>query len=156
VGVVQDATFTTVNPVEADASYAVNVTDFGGIENYAVGEEIIQEQDHDGVTKKAKGVVVGWDLTNHVIRYIQDPRYHSDDDGVLYRFTGTDYIIGQSTDKVTEPTELTGTLTGLSFIDGYSQPEINKYTGYFSYLSNIQPVQRETTQSEKVTLILNY
>jgi len=156
VGIIQGASFTSTNPVEVSAAYAVNVTDYGGIENYMVGEEIHQDQDFDGVTKTAKGVVVGWDSTNKVIRYIQDPTYHTDTDGELYRFTGDDYIVGQSSDKVTQPTEFNGTTSGLTFNDGYSNPQINKYTGTLSYLTNIQPVQRETTQSEKITLIVNY
>ncbi len=162
VGVVQGASFTAINPVTATACYAVKVNTYGGAADFLIGEEITQDQTiarsgGTGEDHTAKGTVVGWDSTSGVLRYVQDPVYHTNGEGGLYRFSGTDYIIGSTTNKVGEPdTSFSGSLTDVTFSGGYAQPEITKYTGTISYLSNISPVLRQPAQTEKIRLIVSY
>ena len=91
-----------------------------------------------------------------VIRYIQDVRYHTDDDG-SYAFDGNTYITGAESLKVTEPdVTFSGAAAETTFTDGYIVPEITKYSGELIYLTNISPILRQPTQNEKITLIISY
>tara|TARA_R110002050_G_scaffold292587_1_gene448064 strand:- start:12976 stop:14475 length:1500 start_codon:yes stop_codon:yes gene_type:complete len=158
VGILQGPSFITQNsPIVATAYNSVKVTDLGGVSDYSVGETIIQITITDGVTTTAKGTLVGWDKTTGVLRYIQDNEFHSDTDGILKPFTGGAYIQGESSGKITQPDlSFTGTSTEVTFTTGYSNPILTPYTGYISYLTNISPVLRTTTQTERVRLIIGY
>lgn len=162
VGIVQDASFTSVNPVTATACYAVKLNTYGGAESFTIGEVITQDQTTTrnglpGEDHTARGIVVGYDKDSGVLRYIQDPELDANDQGYMYKFTGTDYIVGELSNKVGEPdVSFNGTLTDISFSGGYAQPEITKYTGTLSYLTNISPVLRQPAQTEKIRLIVAY
>ena len=157
VGILQDATFTDGNPTVATAYKSIKVTDLGGPENYVVGETIKQVYMVDGAEQTAYGTVVGWDATDDVIRYIQDPEFHSDTDNNLREFDGAAYIQGESSGKITEPNlAFSGTSTDVVFVGGYASPTLTPYTGYVSYLTNISPVLRTTTQTERIRLIIGY
>lgn len=161
VGIVQDPTFTSTNPVTASACYAVKVATYGGAALYTIGEEITQDQtivgDGGAEVHTARGTVVGYDSDSGVLRYIQDPTYHADDHGDMHAFSGDSYITGQTSNKVGQPDILfSGELTNMSFSGGYAQPEINKYTGTFAYLTNISPVKRQAAQTERIRLIVAY
>ena len=157
VGILQDAEFTQTNPNVATAYSSIRLTDLGGPTDYVVGETIIQITIADGVTTTAKGTVVGWDKTNGVIRYIQDNEFHADTDGVLKPFTGNSYVQGEKSGKVTQPNVLfNGTSTDIIFVNGYASPGLTPYTGYVSYLTNISPVLRTATQTERIRLIIGY
>ena len=56
----------------------------------------------------------------------------------------------------TVDSDYTADLNDLSFSGGYANPEVTKYTGELLYLSNISPVLRQGTQTEKVTLTISY
>ena len=156
IGLLKDPTFRIANPNTATGCFAINVTDYGGPSSYTVGERLSQVVTVGGVSKNAFGTVVGYDDTNNIVRYIQDPTIHSDGDGTMYPFSGTDYLVGITSGKTTKPTTFTGTLAETSFFSGYSSPEVNKYSGLMIYMSNISPVLRQSTQSEKVSLIVSY
>ena len=158
VGILQGPSFSTPTaPTSVGAYNPIKITELGGPTDYSVGETIIQITITDGVTNTAKGTLVGWDNTNGVLRYIQDNEFHSDTDGILKPFTGSAYIQGESSGKITQP-DLTanGTTTEVSFTNGYSTSILTPYTGYISYLTNISPVLRTTTQTERVRLIIGY
>jgi hypothetical protein len=161
VGIIQNPTLEG-NPVTASACYAVKVNTYGGVANFTIGETITQDQTalHSGNVGEdhtAKGTIVGWDATNGIIRYIQDPEYHTNGEGNLYRFTGEYNIVGGTSSKVGVPdTEFTGELTDITFTGGYAQPEVTKYTGTMPYLTNISPVLRQPAQTEKIRLIIAY
>ena len=164
VGVVQNPSFANdlTNPVTASACYAVKVNTYGGAADFIIGEEIRQDQailrsGAPGEDHTARGLVVGWDAENKILRYVQDPVYNTNGYGELYRFTGDDYIIGQQSNKVGEPdTSYNDSVTDLTFSGGYSDPEVVKYTGTFSYLTNISPVLRQPAQTERIRLIVTY
>ena len=63
----------------AFAGYGIKAEDGAG--DYTVGETITQELTVNGETKAAKGLV-SWDSTNDVVKYIQDPKLHTDTDGI--------------------------------------------------------------------------
>ena len=157
VGILQGASFTQTNPTVATAYRSIKVNDLGGQENYSVGETIKQITIVDGVNQTAYGTVVGWDESSKVIRYIQDGEFHSDSDGKLKRFTGNAYIQGELSGKITQPNiTFNGTSTDVTFVNGYAEPVLIPTTGYITYLTNISPVLRTNTQTERIRLIIGY
>ena len=157
VGIIQGADFTQTNPTVATAYYSVKTNDMGGIDNFSVGETIKQVRTVDGVNVTAKGNVIGWDKTSGVIRYIQDNEFHSDVDGSTKPFIGDGFIQGESSGKITQPdVTFNGDSTDITFVNGYAPPLLVPYTGYISYLTNVSPVLRTETQSERIRLIIGY
>ena len=55
-----------------------------------------------GRTLTAKGRLVGYDENENIIRYIQIPDEHKDDDGNLYQFNANTFIYGSESNKVVE------------------------------------------------------
>jgi hypothetical protein len=108
------------------------------------------------VERTAKGTVIGWDSDTRVLRYIQDPTLHTDSDGKMYTFNGTNNVVGQTSGAIGYINIVTTSLDGLSFVSGYSRPEIKKYTGELLYLSNIQPIPRDPSQSESIGILIHY
>ena len=142
--------------------YGVKVSEITGSMNvdYSMYETITQtytDETDPRIRYVAKGQVVGWDDVNGIIRYIQDPKLHSDDQGQLYRFRGNAPIIGETTEKQTIPNvDYSEELEGLVFEFGYSQPEARKYVGVLDYVTNLSPIKRAPNQSERVSLIVSY
>ena len=155
LGLIQNPTFATTGDVTNTGCFAVKVTDVSGVESYVIGETITQQVLIDGVNHNAYGTVISY--TDGVIRYFQDPTMHLDSDGQLHRFELTNNIYGAVSEKLTRPDTLfTGDLQNTTFNFGYAVPEVNKYSGTMPYLANISPVLRQSTQSEKVSLIISY
>ena len=101
-------------------------------------------------------MIVGWDEGEGIIRYVQIPEQHVDDNGVLYQFDASTFIQGATSRKVVEPTSYNGSLAGLVFVNGFADTEIERYTGNLLYLSNISPVQRQPTQTERISLLIRF
>lgn len=157
VGLMKDIVTAQESPTTVAAYYGVAVTDLGGVGNFEIGETIRQPVTIDGESKFAIGQIVGWDRTDQVIRYIQDPKLHTDSDGTLYPLQGNGYITGLTTNKIVEPNEsFSQENGGQTFDAGYALPEVTKFSGSMVYLSNISPVLRTSTQSEKVSFIISY
>ena len=160
------------------AHYRVKVieelgSELGGVGSqdvdFIIGETIYQTQtgvrsDGTEFTYTAKGTVAGWDNVENIISYIQDPKYHTDDDGTLYRFSGEFRIFTQR--ELTFPNERDKEVTpdisfdeefmSQTFTSGYAEPEFDKYTGEMTYLTNLSPIKRQPTQTERVSLIISY
>ena len=150
-----------IAPETMSCVYAVSVNEVTGSMNkdYDLYETITQTKvdDEDPTIKYvAKGTVVGWDDDKGVIRYIQDPKLHSDDKGQMYRFSGDEPIVSVLSGKETIPTRDTGEFEGMTFVDGYANPEVDKYSGVMEYLTNLSPIRRSPEQSERVSLIISY
>ena len=137
--------------------------------DFIVGETIYQtttltRDDGTEHTFTAKGTVAGWNNVDNIISYIQDPKYHTDDDGVMYRFTSDAKIVTQreltfpnERDKeVTPDITYNGSFLSQDFVNGYAEPEFKKYTGEMTYLTNLSPIKRQPTQTERVSLIISY
>ena len=135
------------------AVYSIKVSNVSGPEDYIIGETINQSVLYDGEPVIAIGQVVGWDQENSIVRYIQS-RFVTNE---VYRFAGSEQIIGTESNKITLPaTTFSNSEAGLTFRRGYAKPEIQKYEGYLTYLTNISPVTRQTTQSERVSLTITF
>ena len=128
--------------------------------DYTLYETITQTyvDDNDPTVKYvAKGKLVGWDDSNGIIRYIQDPRLHCDEEGKMYEFEGDAPIIGEVSGKETIPDlGVSEKREGMTFSNGYAPSEAKKYTGSLDYVTNITPVVRAPNQSERVSLIISY
>jgi len=137
--------------------------------DFIVGEMIFQTRTivrPDGTehTFTAKGTVAGWNNVDNIISYIQDPKYHTDDDGVLYRFSSDAKIVtkreltfpNERDKEVTPDISFNGEFLSQDFVNGYADPEFKKYTGEMTYLTNLSPIKRQPTQTERVSLIISY
>lgn len=148
------------NPTTMNATYAMRVVTVNAAADiYKEGEVIRQTVTVDGKNKVAKGVVVSWtgnDEINGIINYVQDPQIATDSDGGLYRFSGTNPIVGETTGKIANVADVDDTVNDRVFVNGYSTPEVQHYTGKMIYLSNIPPVIRSSTQNENINLIISF
>ena len=136
--------------------FAVKVNAVSGVDSYQIGETITQTVvENNGEHQGAVGTVISY--VDGVIRYYQDPSVHRDADGHLHSFKGTSQVYGLSTEKLSQPdVAFSGPLQNTTFVAGYAAPEFNKYSGTITYLANISPVLRQSTQSEKVSLVISY
>ena len=163
VGVMSNIDTTTdMYPESLSMVYGIKVSEITGSKNvdYSLYETITQtymDENDPRVRYVAKGMLVGWDDVNGIIRYIQDPALHSDEQGKLYRFEGNAPIVGETTEKQTIPNvDYSEELEGLVFEFGYSLPEAEKYLGVIDYVTNLSPIKRSPQQSERVSLIVSY
>ena len=143
--------------------------------DFIVGETITQvhiDENDPSIVHTSKGLVVGWDDgytadpenpygKERILRYIQDAEEHSDIDGVLYPFEGDEMIVGETSKKEVIPDlnfapAVNEKLDDLTFSGGYSVEEVTRYSGNMLYLTNLSPITRKTTQSERVSIILSY
>ncbi len=156
VGILQNFTYAANNPPSIQACYAIKVNGIASGASYSMGETITQEVTTDGITNLAKGLVVGWDPTNSVLRYTQSSD-NADADGELYRFSGSGNIVGVTSGLSGIPdVAYSGVLSDTTFVDGYSEPELTKYTGIMTYLTNISPVVRDPNQTERISLVIAF
>lgn len=143
------------NNLTLSAHYGITFTHTNGFD-FELLEDIYQTVVVSGVNKIAKGTFIGFNGTSNVLRYIQDPNLHTDSDGKLYSFSGTNNVVGQTSGTIGYVDVFTGARDGLQFASGYSQPEIVKFTGQLLYISNIQPVQRDPNQTENIGILVYY
>ena len=155
VGILQDLTLEDNNPTSVEACYAVRVEPLLTGQTYSMGETITQVVTIDDVNHLAKGLVVGYDEDTGVIRYTQSS-VNVDVDGNLYRFQGTNDIVGLTSDHKSAPVIETGTYTDVDFIGGYASPEVTPYSGIMTYLTNISPVTRNPLQTERISLLIAF
>lgn len=158
IGILQNFEYSNIsykNNLTLSAHYGIFLSHTNGFE-FSILEEIRQTVIINDVERTAKGTVIGWDSDTHVLRYIQDPTLHTDSDGTMYSFNGTNNVVGQTSGAIGYVNIVTTSLDGLSFVSGYSQPEIKKYTGELLYLSNIQPIPRDPSQSESIGILIHY
>jgi hypothetical protein len=155
VGILQDATFSSTNPNTVEACYAVRVDTLATGTTYTLGETITQTVVVNDISHLAKGFVVGYDQTTGVLRYTQSS-VNVDTDGNLYRFSGTNNVVGLTSTMSSTPTTYTGTSTDITFVNGYATPEVTPYSGIMTYLSNISPVVRDPLQSERISLLITF
>jgi hypothetical protein len=167
IGIIQDPTFpvtTQENAATLSASYAIAVENVAG-SGFTIGETISQSVEVDGIIKTAKGQIVSYNTGNQVVKYIQDPNLHRDlDDQNLYDFAELASqsqtivnIVGETSGTSANPDSLrNGSYIDLYFASGYADPEVTKYSGYMTYLTNQPPITRQNNQSEKISLIVGY
>ena len=164
IGILNDPETELENPSSMIGCYGVKVNVLDDNNEYKYGE-LIQQYVHtyDSVgnvisTHKAYGLVAGWDPSDpSLLRYVQIPSLHTDENGVMYKFQNVQEIVGQESGKRSIPdTTFNGLYKGAVFSGGYAVPEFTPMTGQQLYLTNISPVIREETQTEKISLIVSY
>ena len=163
VGLLQDPLGTEIGDgyrSTAAAYSALKVTRTSGNDsaNYMLGEMIIQ--DHNDYT--ARGQVVGVDhiadTDDIYIRYIQDPYLHTDPTtGSLFPFNGSQSITGDTsgTTSVIDG-NYNDDYCGQQYNSGMADPEVTRYTGLITFLENSTPILRQPTQTERVSLMIEY
>ena len=157
VGIIQNAIPNdSPSPSTLSAYYAATVTSSNGVD-FSVGETISQNVLVDGVARIAKGTVVECEVTStaSILKWVQTAD-DADTEGVLYRLSGGTLIVGADSGASVLPFVYDGTLEDKVFVGGYAVPEIRKYSGNMTYLSNISPVTRTAGQSEYINLIISY
>jgi len=163
IGILHNPEISQTNPSSLIGCYGVKVSVVDDDNEFKYGEEIrqfINTTDEIGniiKTNIARGTVVGWDPDLQLLRYVQIPENHTDEDGKVYRFQNNQEIKGQETGKVALPdTTFNGSFKGSLFSEGYAVPELTPFTGETLYLTNISPVVRQETQTEKISLVVTY
>ena len=101
-----------------------------------------------GGTTAAKGLVVSWDSTNRVLKYIQTQWTGVETTGVdknkLTAFAAAEVVTGTGG---TTPTGTIGSLTN---------PEIQYSSGKMLYAEDRSPITRATDQTENIKLIVEF
>ena len=99
-----------------------------------------------GGTTAAKGLVVSWDSTNRVLKYIQTQWTGVETTGVdknkLTAFAAAEVVTGAGA--------ATGTIGSLT------NPEIAYYSGSTIYVEDRAPISRATDQTENIKLIVEF
>lgn len=139
----------TYSSLTLKSTYGIKLIDSSS--SYTPGEIINQVNSEN---KNAYGRVVDFDPVTSVLRFIQNPDDHSDEDGNLNSFSGLN-IVSAGTKK-TPVQDYNGIVDGSQFVSGHSQPGFKKNTGELIYLNNITPIQRTETQNEKINIIISY
>jgi len=159
----EDGLGMSTSPETLSAVRAIKVLRTRGKKSeFYVGETIRQEvpyRQNSDESRTALGTVVGWTENEYytIIRYIQDHSLHTDTDGSLYRFQGALNIQGDTSGGEVVPDSIfSGELDDLTFRSGYAQPEVIPYSGTLTYLTNLPPVQRVNTQTERISLLISY
>jgi len=108
----------------------------------------------------AKGRVVSWDSSTKILKLYQT-KYEDistgNQSGSLQLFSGGNSITGATSGAVETPdTNYSLTISNLNFSNGYSRPEIEKYTGDIIYVENRRTVSRSIDQIEDVKLVVEF
>ena len=161
VGLLQDPEQIAVLPDNQgtlSGVFALTVANISGPEKFKIGEFINQGvvDIETQLTKTAKGIVVGWDEAERILRYIQVPESCRDSDGNMYAFVPDTNIVAEETQKIVEVRPFNGSLSGLVFNNGYAEREIVPYTGKMIYLSNNTPITRQPSQTERISLTISF
>jgi hypothetical protein len=163
IGILHDPETQQENPSTMIGCFGVKVNVIDDNNEFKYGEVIEQNiltRDEVGniiKTNIAKAKVVGWDPDLGLLRYVQIPEEHTDADGRVYGLQGVEDIRGVESGKTAIPdTTFNGSFKGALFSEGYAIPEYTKYTGLTLYLTNISPVVRQETQTEKISLVVTY
>ena len=164
---------------KASNAYALRLTGAGWSGASFTGDSLITQTTGAGVT--AVGKVINYDETTGVLKYWQDRTMAGfSTAGIaqtvttygynLNRFTkdittgGNLTIVGGST-NLSISTDFSGLSTsinnrtyylGQSFTDGFSNPEVKKYSGNLIYIDNRPAITRSSNQKEDIKVILQF
>ena len=130
----------------------VNRTTDGDSTQYIKGEMISQNTSHGQV------VGVHQEGDDIYINYIQDPYLHCDPvTGNLTRFAGDEVITGDTSGVTSRPdVTFSDFHSNQQFLDGYSLGEVMRYRGNFTYIDNLTATVRNKTQTERLSMIVEY
>tara|TARA_Y100000385_G_scaffold3552_2_gene3854 strand:- start:2515 stop:3903 length:1389 start_codon:yes stop_codon:yes gene_type:complete len=138
IGVVRDPfDFGTTTICTADTRAALKSVTFSGTPGSFVNDEVIT-----GGTSGAKGLVVDFDSTTKVLKYIQT------------QWTGVDANGDETAFAVSETVTGAGGATGT--VSTVNNPEIDYYSGDTIYAENRVPITRASDQTENIKLIIEF
>ena len=138
IGVVRDPfDFGTTTICTADTRAALKSVTFSGTPGSFVNDEVIT-----GGTSGAKGLVVDFDSTTKVLKYIQT------------QWTGVDANGDETAFAVAETVTGAGGATGT--VSTVNNPEIDYYSGDTIYAENRVPITRASDQTENIKLIIEF
>jgi len=127
------------------------------IDDFTNGEIITQP------TTGAKGRIIHWDSVNKILKYYQNEHINKTQEGAnkdkFINFSGN-FAISQGNVTAMPDTSYStpvGTvLSGTTFVNGYSNGEIKKYSGKIIYIENRKPVFRSNDQIEDIKLVVEF
>ena len=131
--------YNTVVVATASTLNALKSMTFSGTPGSFLIDEVIT-----GGTSGAKGIVVAWDSTTKILKYIQT------------QWTGVSATLPYSEvafaalEVVTSASNATGTIASLT------NPEIDYYSGKGIYVEDRAPISRATDQTENIKLIVEF
>jgi len=138
IGIVRDPfDYGTTTICSADTRSALKSVTFSGTPGSFVNDEVIT-----GGTSGAKGLVVDFDSSTKVLKYIQTQWTGVTTAGDLTAFAGTETITGAG--------GATGTVSTVN------NPEIDYYSGDTVYSENRVPITRASDQTENIKLIIEF
>tara|TARA_B100001248_G_scaffold139809_1_gene104977 strand:+ start:1723 stop:3234 length:1512 start_codon:yes stop_codon:yes gene_type:complete len=128
----------------------------GGSGTYQVDEKITQ------ASTLAEGRVVEWDATNRILYYVQEKysTYGVLNTGVnkgnLVLFSGLNAVSGATSGAAFTPNDTDTTVNGVSFTDGYANPELSRDTGEIIYVENRRAISRASDQTEDIKVVVEF
>ena len=138
IGIVRDPfDYGTTTICSADTRSALKSVTFSGSPGSFVNDEVIT-----GGTSGAKGLVVDFDSSTKVLKYIQTQWTGVTTAGDLTAFAGTETITGAG--------GATGTVSAVN------NPEVDYYSGDTVYSENRVPITRASDQTENIKLIIEF
>ena len=138
IGIVRDPfDFGTTTICSADTRSALKSVTFSGTPGSFVNDEVIT-----GGTTGAKGLVVDFDSSTKVLKYIQTQYTGVDTNGDETAFAGTETVTGAG--------GASGTIASVN------NPEIAYYSGDTIYAENRVPITRASDQTENIKLIIEF
>ena len=138
IGVVRDPfDYGTTTICSADTRSALKSVTFSGTPGSFVNDEVIT-----GGTSGAKGLVVDFDSSSKVLKYIQTQYTGVDANGDETAFAASEIITGAG--------GATGTVSTVN------NPEIDYYSGDTIYAENRAPIVRASDQTENIKLIIEF
>ena len=145
------------NSTSLSAVHSIKVGQIMKGTSFEIGELIEQPVAYsDTVGKTAVGKVVSWDADNNIIRYTLD-KETLNERGNAIPLKGSERIVGRTSEFTVKPDlDFSDSLQGTQFTAGYATPEVSKYTGYLTYLTNISPIRRQPTQTERISLTITF
>lgn len=159
VGILSDVEYRREDLKNSDTLTAVYAVKFDDSEmaDFEVGELIKQETFNElleDVTAYAK--VVSWDKRERILRYVQN-KDTTDEQGRVTPISGPNQIEGLTSGTIGIVDKVYSLSSGgVLFRLGHAEPELIKNRGYLVYLANIKPIQRESTQTERISLFISF
>jgi hypothetical protein len=147
-----DANGTNLTDITARATFAVKLSASPSPGTFLVDEEINQ------ATTGATGKVVEWDSSNNILYFSQ---FRHNDAGVSTSgdqipFSGSGVISAPGSSATGTPDISTQTINAVSFVSGYSAPEIKHDSGDILYVENRVRIARAIDQTENIKLIIEF
>ena len=127
----------TTTIATASTLNALKSMTFSGTPGAFAADEVIT-----GGTSGAKGLVVSWDATTKILKYIQT------------QWTGVNTAGSEVAFAVAEVVTSAGSATGT--IASLTNPEIAYYSGETIYVEDRAPISRATDQTENIKLIVEF